>query len=352
MKLTRKKADFLKESVTSWMERSLLGTEEGKRLIDDIEVVPFDWKRLAKYSFWVSLICIVSAVSAALADRALVEFLRRIFNAPYLAKCLALTVAASALYGWGFARKRKYPAKGYSNEAVLFLGVLATAGAVYQLGRAFDTGSGHFSVLLLLSCFLYGILGFYFRSTLIWVFALLSLGSWMGAETGYQSGWGSYYLGMNYPLRFVLFGAVLTAAAYLFGEKADDRFRFFARSTQVVGLLYLFVALWILSIFGNYDSMTAWESVRQIELFHWSLLFGLAAAGAVYYGLKRDDKTAKSFGLTFLLINLYTRFFEFFWDGLHKAVFFALLAASFWILGLKAEKIWAIGQKKDPEAFS
>ena len=34
--------------------------------------------------------------------------------------------------------------------------------------------------------------------------------AWMGAETGYISGYGMYFLGMNYPLRFVLFGAMLT----------------------------------------------------------------------------------------------------------------------------------------------
>ncbi len=48
---------------------------------------------------------------------------------------------------------------------------------------------------------------------LVWIFALLSLGSWFGAETGYVSGWGAYYLGMNYPMRFVLFGIVLLAAS-------------------------------------------------------------------------------------------------------------------------------------------
>ena len=40
----------------------------------------------------------------------------------------------------------------------------------------------------------------------------------------------------------------------------------------------------------------------------------------------------------------YTRFFEYFWDSLHKAVFLAVLAVSFWYLGRKAEAIWHIGQ--------
>ena len=34
-----------------------------------------------------------------------------------------------------------------------------------------------------------------------------------------------------------------------------------------MGLLYLFIALWIMSIFGNYGDIERWERVKQIELF-------------------------------------------------------------------------------------
>lgn len=107
-----------------------------------------------------------------------------------------------------------------------------------------------------------------------------------------------------------------------------------------MGLLYLFIALWILSIFGNYGDMDSWNDVKQIELFHWGLIFGLVAIGAIYYGLKNDDYTSRSFGITFLFINLYTKYFEYFWNGTHKAIFFVILAVSFWFIGQRAEKIW------------
>jgi hypothetical protein len=104
-----------------------------------------------------------------------------------------------------------------------------------------------------------------------------------------------------------------------------------------------------MSIFGNYGDMHAWEKVKQIELFHWSLLFGLAAVASIYHGIKEDDGMTRGFGITFLFINLYTRFFEYFWNSTHKAIFFAILAVSFWYLGSRAEKIWNLGgsQKLD-----
>ncbi len=245
----------------------------------------------------------------------------------------------------GFVKRAQAPDKIYRNEAIFFLGVLATGGAITQLGIALDTGSGHYSLLLLLSFLVYAILGVALESNLIWVFALASLGGWMGTETGYMSGWGAYYLGMNYPLRFVLFGAALTGCAmtlehHVFGAR-------FYRSTLVMGLLYLFTALWIMSIFGNYGDMNEWERAKQIELFHWSLIFGGVAGWAIYYGLRHDNDITKGFGMTFLGINLYTRFFELFWNSLHKAIFFALLAASFWYIGSKAETIWNLGKRED-----
>lgn len=345
MQVNRKAAATLRTAIETWQRSGHLDEQTATALSQDIEVLPFDWKTLAKYSFWAALICIVTSVSALVADEALQKLFQFLFEAPHIVKCLCLSALSGALYWFGAKRRISFPHKIFSNEAILFLGVLTTAGAVYQLGRAIDTGSGHFSVLLLLSSLIYGVLGFYLRSTLIWLFALLSLGSWLGAETGYMSGWGAYYLGMNYPLRFVLFGGILTVIALALEHKTWLKHVF--RTTLVMGLSYMFIALWIMSIFGNYGDETSWRSVRQIELFHWSILFALASAAAIYHGLRHDNGITKGFGITFLLINLYTRFFEYFWDTTHKALFFGLLAVSLWYLGSRAEKIWHMSDLKE-----
>ncbi len=346
MKLPRKQAAIIHDAITQWAQDGLLPAAQAAQLAATIEVQAFDWRRLAKYSFWVALVSIFTSVSAALSDRVLMGLLQRLFDVPAMAKCVGLSLVAAGLYSWGVKRRTQDPTRVYRNEAILFLGVVATAGAITQLGIALDTGSGHFSLLMLLSTLVYAGLGILVESNLIWIFALVSLGGWMGTETGYLSGWGAYYLGMNYPLRFVLFGGLLTGCALALETHAQVS-RFF-RSTLTMGLLYLFVALWIMSIFGNYGDMHRWQQVKQIKLFHWSILFAMVACGAIYHGLKHDNGTTKGFGLTFLFINLYTRFFELFWNSLHKALFFALLGISFWYLGSKAESIWNIGRREAP----
>ncbi len=342
MKLTKKQAKTVRLAIESWCAGQLISPAQAEQLLASYEQTGFDWKRLARYSFWIAIICIVTAVTAVLADEALMRLLAKLFQVPEISKCLALAGLAALFYGWGIRRKTRRPEKIYSNEAVFFFGILCTAASITFLGRAIGSDSDHFSLLILLATCVYGLLGLWFPSKLVWTFALLTLGTWMGTETGYVSGWGAYYLGMNYPLRFVLFGLVLTAVSGLFGRW--PRRRDFLKPTRVMGLLNLFIALWIMSIFGNYGDLYAWEQARQIELFHWSLLFGAAAVIAIYHGIKEDDRLTRGFGLTFLFINLYTRFFEFFWDSMHKAIFFAVLGASFWYLGAHAEKIWALGR--------
>ncbi len=345
MKIAKSQAKILFSALDEWNNTGLLDDNMTVLLKNDIEILNFDWKKLARYSFWVSLICIVIAINAILSDRYLRELLEYIFNAPYLLKFITLSTLSGIIYFIGFKRQQQKPEKIFSNGAILFLGVLTTACAIYQLGKAFDSGSGHFSILLLLSFIVYAILGYFSKSNLIWCFALISLGSWMGAETGYMSGWGAYYLGMNYPLRFILFGGILTFSALALEE--NKKFNHFTQVTLVIGLLYSFIAMWLLSIFGNYAPEDYYlKSIKPIELFHWSLLFALMSGAAIYHGLKQDNSITKGFGVTFLFINLYTRFFEYFWNTTHKAVFFTILGISFWWLGSKAEKIWNLTAKK------
>jgi MFS family permease len=352
--LPRKHHSIVTRIVDRWLHTGVIDTDTSTRLTTSISIASFDWQRTARYAFIVAIFCFVIAVGAVLADKVLMELLMRIFSAPAAVKCAFFAAVSAVIFWYGLFLRKKHPHRVYGNESVFFLGVLALAAAVFFLGVAIDTGTGHYSLLFLIASALYALLGLWFPSALVWVFGLLSLGAWMGTETGYVSGHGMYFLGMNYPLRFVIFGGALTILG-IAGEHASsqlDSSRFKARlfsmspQTKVIGLLNLFIALWIMSIFGNYGDMTQWQRVRQYELFHWSLLFGAASIAAVWYGLKRDDGVLRGFGLTFLFINLYTRFFEYFWDSIHKAAFFAVLAASFWYIGSRAEAIWHFGERK------
>ena len=108
---------------------------------------------------------------------------------------------------------------------------------------------------------------------------------------------------MNYPVRFIAFGLLLCASTLTLQPQLAARR--LDRVSQAMGLLYLSI------------------------------------------GLKRDDAMLRGFGLAFLAINLYTRFFEFFWDAMPKTIFFLLLGISLWLLGRHAERIWRLGHHEN-----
>lgn len=338
MKFNKKQGRFLLEIIQEWEQNGIITNETAESLKASFSIRTFDWKKFAKYSFWISIICAIIAFGAVIAEGLLIALIEKIFSASDVVMFIFFAVLAAIIYYAGLRRRKHKPEKIYSNESIIFAGVLFTAVSIGYLGSALNTGSGHFSLLFLLSTIIYALLGLWFPSKLVWIFSIASLGFWFGTETGYMSDWGAYFLGMNYPLRFVLFGAVLIGLSFLL--KRSLVLSDFHKPTYISGLLYLFVSLWILSIFGNYGDMDVWYNIKQYELFHWGLLFALIAIGAIYYGLRQDDYASRSFGITFLFINLYTKYFEYFWDATHKAVFFIILAVSFWFIGNKSEKIW------------
>lgn len=327
MRFTQKEARTLSEAIDGWERGGEIDGETASRLRGSYSVLGTDWKRAARYSFVVAVVCGVIGFGAVVADDILVERIMESVGAV----SLLFAVSSGIVFAFGRMRMKNCPERVFGNEAVLLCGVLLAAASLAFLNRALtDNGwMDRDSVLFLAAAVLYGVIGMAFRSVLVWVFAILSLGSWLGMETGYLSGWGAYYLGMNQPFRFVLFGAALLLVSFL-----KIRFR---RVDFIMGLLYLFVSLWILSIFGNGD----FEKIRRTDgMLFWSVAFGVAALAAIAHGVRCGDRASRGFGVTFLLINLYTKYFEYCWDEMHKALFFFVLAASFWLIGGKAEALW------------
>ena len=338
MKLDQEKSDFLDEMLNQWQEQNLLTEEQVKKLQESYEAKSFDWRRMAQYSFWIAMACGVISLGALLVDKDILIYLEKIYDTPDSLISLFSAIAAGALYYTGFKRNKTHQMQVFSNDAIVFTAVMLTANAIAYLGKSIGTKDAHFSLLILASVVVYGILAFVFKSRLIWAFVILSLGVWFGTETGYLSRWNWYFVGLNYPLRFVFFGLALTVIALLLKNK--PKFSLFYGTTYIGGMVYLFISLWLISVFGNYGTIEEWYGVKQISLFYWALISAGACVVSILAGLKYRDEVAREFGITFLFLNLYTRYFEYFWDSWHKALFFCVLAASFWVIGKRAEKIW------------
>jgi len=338
MKLKLEEYKTVEMVISYWEEKGLLEPEKAQNLLKSVEKEKFDWQALTLYSFIFAIICLSIATIALLADNWLMQIIDKMVATPHFLKSIVFAGLSYWLIWLGLKRRKYQAAKVYSNEAFMFLGIVGIACSLSFMGLQFDNGTGHFSLLILLATVVYCVLGILLQSQLIWLFGLISLGAWFGTETGYITDWNDYFLGMNYPFRFAILGLFITLLSFLLRRK--EKTSAFANITLNIGLLHLFISLWLLSIFGNLSDIDIWYEYSQIRMLGWSILLLIASLGSLFLGLKMGDMTLKNYGIAFLFLNIYTRYFEFAWDSLPMALFFTILGFSFWLIGKKAETIW------------
>ena len=352
MRLPKKKAKIVLDAVASLQADGVIAPETAGAIRDNVEPINFDWRRLARYSFIVALICVVIAILTALFDEAIIKWLERmmplitrLFRAPPPVRAGGLTVLSTLIIWLGLKHRAKFPEKIYGSEAIFTFGVLGIAGAVFTLSKMLQY-DGRDTYLLTLAGVIYVILGASLESKVVWCYGLLTLSSAIGSGTGYMMG--GYYLWEDAPVLSLVYGLVLVVMSEVLragvcsrATRTVQRLQLVNGVTRVVGLLHVFISLWILSIWGSSEHHYNDIDFRW-DCLIWAMLFGAVAAVAVARALERDDAVLRGFGLTFFFINLYTAFFQYFWDGLHKAIFFAILGVSFWLLGRKAETLWKL----------
>ncbi|MGF1687207.1 hypothetical protein L4C36_11025 [Photobacterium japonica] len=345
MKITKRQAKTVYHAIDDWEKQQLLSHDNAQSLRDSVVVVGFDWKLLAVYSFWIAITCCVISVGVLLADDYLMQLLAKLIDTPASVLAVISAGIAALAYYFGAKRRLKHPEKRFSNEAVYFFGVLMSAVSIGFLRETAWFDGFHLSFFLGLLMLVYGAVGLRLNSLLIWLFALLSLAGWGIELTDFWADPNGYFLGLNMAWRLAIIGALVLGATTRHALPL-----YLKDATRFMGWLYLLSALWLISIIGNYTSAAAWANVSQFNFIHWAVLSGVICLGAIGYGIRQDDTVARSFGMIFLLLNLYTRFFEYFWDSLHKTVFFALLALSFWFIGSRAEQLWQLTQQQANKA--
>lgn len=337
--LSKQDKEIVDQALQHWQEQGLLEESKLQELKDNVDERSFEWKVLARYAFWVALASLIFSVVSLFADNTLIQFVEQFYETPNIVFCLFFIGLAAFFYFLGIRNKKQYPDKTFSNETLMLAGSFSTAASIGFLGQILDRNTHYFTILFFLSIVIYGILAVKLKSKLIWVFTLVALGIWFATETALHSDWGWKFWGMNFPLRFTIFGTLLTAFA-IWIQPRWQSLVYFQSSSFVIGLLYTMIALWCLSIFGNYSDFEAWTNIRQYEILYWGILAITISLTLAIYGLKRKDVVIRDIGFVFFLLNLYTRFVEYLWDNINRTVFFFLLAISFWFVGRWSEKIW------------
>lgn len=152
---------------------------------------------------------------------------------------------------------------------------------------------------------------------LILVAGLTSVLGYLSATVGTWSG--GYWLSFGErPENFILGGAAMFAIGLLRQRVHPG----FAGIYRVYGLIVVLIAVLILSNWGRI-SYLLWSDTA-IEYSYQTLGFVLAGL-SIWLGIRRHWPGVVNVGSVFLVLDLYTKFFDWWWDWMPKYVFFFVL---------------------------
>lgn len=323
---------LLKRALDEWTTEGKIDAGKAAELKQTINLKRTDRQQIAQYFFIVAISCTILAFGAIFIDEKFLEKLKTYFSLSNIA--IALGCAALGLTWFWYLKKRKHDLGSFSYEVYMVLGALLLLSSLVYICKDFGFGPERNGFLLIASILLFS-LSILFYSRVLWLAGLAGSLAWFSAFTTWQSK-GNLFLGMNYPTRFAVFSLLVLSVSYAISHY--KKLEYVQRLTYLAGLLLFLMSMWMVSIFGNYGYLDEWAKVRQTQVLIYSVLFGIITAVIFYLGIKYKDDNTRDFALLFLLLNLYSRYFEYFWDNTNKGIFFLVLAVSFWFIGRWIEK--------------
>jgi uncharacterized membrane protein len=161
-------------------------------------------------------------------------------------------------------------------------------------------------------------LAYHFGIRLVLAAGLVSMLGWITATMNSWRGW--WWVEFERRPEEVMLAGLLLAAIPLFikhGGRQD-----FPAVYRLVGMIAFFVTMLFLSAQGQYSYLPMEDKVVE----HFYQMFGvIAAAGAVWIGIRRGWSGVVNTGTAFFTIFLFFRLIDWWWDWMPKYLFFLLI---------------------------
>jgi len=279
---------------------SILNEEQVVHLKERYPTTPWDFMALVRA---------FSVLGALAAVAGLVVLVREHLNWLLISES-GLALSAVGLFVLGrWLRVRK--CMSTTGEVAELIGSMGVQGLMAVLAIHYSVGSKNWPALMGLHTFVLAALAYAVANRLILWYACINFFFWFGAKTYYLYGLDCYWLSMTYPVRFLAAGLGTLLLSWFHARIARGRWAVFSRVYAHVGLLVINLSLWFLSVFGYYEKYGVRYSGIQGERIFFSLLWAAVAGGCLFAGARWGVRLLRGYGLTFLIINLYTFYVRF-----------------------------------------
>lgn len=315
------------QEISDWENTGLINAQQAALLHQRYDPTPF---RSTLFLKWLGLFAIFMLGMAILG---FIGTVLASFSPMFSTLCL-MSVSFFILYfGARLAsdKAQKHPFTGQALLTAGLIGLYASLSAIYLVyeGRTYSNVYGWFMLITSAVAFF---AAYYFRLRWPLLLALLMLFHGLGSMSEYW-GHGAYLLDVQDPNSMAII-ALFTAVFGYWHEHQLEETKLkhcsgFGHLYIIFGLLYMNLSLWILSIDYYGDKQ---------EALLWASMFGVASIGQIIAGARFKDSRFTGFGIVFLSINLYTRFYEYYWDDISRAAFFSIAGIAGLVLAYIFEK--------------
>ncbi len=344
LELDKREARLLQKAIDQWQQDQLINPEQAQQMQQSYQVREnnIEWQTITLYIFIAAISCALMAFGSLVLDEKWIEVIRKKLSLTDGIIALLFALLTVFLCYSGFRRQQQQRSFSLNQELFWLLPILSTGVTVVYFGKSLQYLDGNYGLFWLLATLTYGVLAFMLSSRLLWTATLLCLIPAYVKLTYFVSHDASWFLGMNLPCRLFVLSVIMLLLHRL--ALRSKKYHALQHITWGGGWLLLLLSAWLISVFGNSGTWSEWQLLRQYQLLWWVAIYTLLCAAVIWLGIKLRDPLVRDFGVLFLLLDMYTRYFEYLWDRTHKGIFFSILALSFWWVGKRMEK-WSKNRK-------
>lgn len=299
---SRKAKEFLQSEAAVWLADGLIDQATHNKLRERYAFTEFGFAGVLRY---------IGIIGGLMAFFGVVGAVAAMTGSAFVGALATGGIGFGAVkWGLGLAEdlQERYST---SSKMIVTLGVYLFGTAVGILCASVGIegkAAMHISLTVCLPAAAY--LAYRSRNPYLLLLALLSFFHWVGSWDG-MLGRSSYAFEVQDPR--LMWPAALAAVAvgvyhelHLYPETGR-----FYKVWQAVGLIYLNMSLLILSSFSGGDAMA----------MGWVAFFTLACIAQIVAADRLQNGLLRGFGVTFLCINIFTRYHELFWKSMDVGTF-------------------------------
>ncbi|OEJ14818.1 DUF2157 domain-containing protein [Brachyspira hampsonii] len=320
------KKRFLLKELKKWNKDNLITNEQFEVLSKMYRDDYIDWQPIIK------AIMITGIIMVAIGFIAFISFY--IFSLYFIAFLFALLFLLGFIIDEILKRKDIYLPK--TSSAIIAISSIFLSAFIFTLSYIITHNKDNFILLSLISIMLFFIIAYIKKNYAVLSIAIIGLITWYGFEGFDISG---IDLTLNNYIRFIITSILM----FLIGitdinKKISDGYSNFSIIYYTVGILYLNIILAIMSIFGNNAEPIIFE-YGSSELLIYSLLFLFIDIIIFVIGYKLKNSLIVGYSIFFVILNLYIRYFEYFYLKMNTWIFFIILGLSTILIGVIIERI-------------